>query len=192
MFIEASNDYLNELSYKDDLLVNIVDYFTEKWNDCGLMKPFIFKNDKLVDFMKKHFIHYLDRTSNELVFQSYRTASSQRLVEILKDDTIVYNKRKLDEFLFVVNKINNKKLSAFIMKEYLYSNNQNESFFGVLENYLCDYKIFSQKESSSPNLILAASYFNHKDMLDMLLKDCSVNVNEKNEKEETCLHFGTH
>ena len=31
-FIEASNEYLKDLKKKDELLVNVIDYFTEKYN----------------------------------------------------------------------------------------------------------------------------------------------------------------
>ena len=79
------------------------------------------------------------------------------------------------------------------MKEYLYNitiKNEAESFLKIAEKYSFDYKVFSDEASDTPNYALAAAYFNHKDILKWLLKNCDFDINSRNVKNETILHFG--
>ncbi len=41
--MEASNHYLEEISYQDELLINVIDYFTEKWSYHGKRNHFLIK-----------------------------------------------------------------------------------------------------------------------------------------------------
>jgi len=191
--MEASNHYLEEISYQDELLINVIDFFTEKWSYHGKAKPFSYKNEKYIEIMMKTFPHIIDEKTNEIVFQSHRMTSSQKLIELLKKEKIIINMRKLNEFIDVINKIDSKQIASNLMKEYLYNfNNKNEeeNFLKILEKYSFDYKIFSDETSDIPNYTLAAAYFNHNDILKWLLKNFNFDINSKNARSETILHFG--
>jgi hypothetical protein len=47
-------------------------------------KPFSYKNEKYIEIMMKTFPHIIDEKTNEIVFQSHRMTSSQKLIEVLK------------------------------------------------------------------------------------------------------------
>ena len=105
---------------QDELLVNVIDYFTEKYNKNrsdgteGEMKCFqahdqLLKKKEKIENMKQIFDH--SEINGKLVFKSFRETSSQ---ELEKNEKL--NKRKLNEFQFVIDKIQNEKLKFKIMK----------------------------------------------------------------------------
>ena len=190
--IEAANDYVKDSLNKDELLINVIDYFTQKWNHkrsdgtFGLKKEFIFDTkDKDVEEMAKNFPGSIKKN----VYESYRDSAPQTLKKLVGGKH-VYNKRKLNEFLSVINKISSKKLSFEIMKDYLYKNRNADNFFNVLQKFSFDYLIFSEYENESINLILPASYYGHNEILEWLVKE-GFDINGKNERKETGLHLGT-
>ena len=81
-FIQASNEYLKDFIKKDELLVNVIDYFTERYNEIksdgteGEMKSFHVhehlarKKDK-IENMKKQFVR-TESEDGKLVFKSFR------------------------------------------------------------------------------------------------------------------------
>ena len=68
-----------------------------------------------------------------MVFKSFRETSSQKLERNGK-----LNKRKLNEFQFVIDKIQNEKLKFKIMKNHLYNREDEKSFFYALQEHIFD------------------------------------------------------
>ena len=195
-FIEASNEYLKDFIKQDDLLVNVIDYFTEKYNEIrsdgteGEMKCFhvdnqLLKKKEKIENMKKIFTDYSE-INGKLVFKSFRETSSQEL-----ENNGKLNKRKLNEFQFVIDKIQNEELKFEIMKNHLYNQEDEKSFFYALQKHIF-HKYYNNQTFSSNNkikLILPACYFSHLKILEWLL-DNKHDVNDKNESKETGLHIG--
>jgi hypothetical protein len=183
---------------KDDLLMNVVDYFTEKWNEKrsngmpGQIKIFIYNKEKKIDKMKKIFL--FSQNNRHLEFKSYRQTAPQPLIRI-SDGKIAYNKRKLNEFIFVIRKFTDKTLAVNIMKDHLYDNaTSEESFFNVLQKYsfndlYYEGDIFSD-DNQQLNLLLPASYYGDTEIIEWLINEKHLNVNEKNKNQETGIHLG--
>ena len=171
----------------DKLIQNVVDYFTEKWNESK--KPFSFtKISKLKD-LKKQFPDYSE-SNGKIEFRSFRDTASQVLEQNGK-----FNKRKLNEFIFVIQKIKNSQLSFEMMKKHLYNQASNYyNFFNVLQKYAFNDRPYNGQifndQSNNLKLIFAASYFNHKLILDWLVNDQKVEINAKNCLGESALHLG--
>jgi hypothetical protein len=189
-FIEASNEYLKDYvtnEKNDKLIQNIIDYFTEEWN--LKKKSFSFKKKSKHKDLKILFADHSEK-DGIIEFKSFRGTSSQVLEYNGK-----FNKRKLNEFLFVIQKIKNKNLSFEIMKKHLYNqSNIGYNFFDVLQKYAFndrhnEGRIFTDKMNSL-KLILAASYYNHKRILDWLVHDQKMEINVKNCRDESALHLG--
>jgi hypothetical protein len=191
---------------KDELLVNVIDYFSEKYNETrsdgtkGEMKEFgvhdnLRQKKQKIETMKKLFVETVDGK-----FKSFRETSSQ---ELEKNGRM--NKRKLNEFQFVISNILDKDLALKIMKENLYSQTDEKSFFYALEKHLfkkenvsslIDYDLTFLSRAftnidTKVELILPACYFGHSDVLKWLLKNGHEDVNCLNVREETGLHLGT-
>ena len=194
-FIEASNEYLKDTINQDELLVNVIDYFTEKYNENrsdgknGKMKCFhvdkqlLKKNDK-IENMKKIFTDHLD-INGKLVFESFRETTSQELEKNEKS-----NKRKLNEFQFVINKIEDKELAFKIMKKHLYNREDEKSFFYALQKHLfANWENQKFTNTNKIKLIMPACYFGHLKILEWLL-DNQHDINDKNNNKETGLHIG--
>jgi len=157
-FIEASNEYLKDYvtnEKNDKLIQNVIDYFTEEWN--FKKKSFSFKKKSKHKDLKTLFPDHSEK-DGIIEFKSSRGTASQVLEYNGK-----LNKRKLNEFLFVIQKIKNKNLSFEIMKKHLYNQSNNDyNFFDVLQKYAFndrhnEGRIFTDKMNSL-KLILAASY----------------------------------
>ena len=179
---------------QDELLVNVIDYFTEKYNKNrsdgteGEMKYFhvhyqLLQKKEKIENMKQIFDH--SEINGKLVFKSFRETSSQ---ELEKNEKL--NKRKLNEFQFVIDMIQNEKLAFEIMKKHLYNRDDKMSFFYALQKHIFD-KYRNQRFSSNDNikLILPACYFDHLKILEWLLGN-QHDVNDKNDYNETGLHIG--
>ena len=207
-FIEASNEYLikkDELvenikepkEYfikQDELLENVIDYFTEKYNKNrsdgtnGEMKRFqghdkLLKKKEKIEKMKKDFDH--SEIKDKWEFRSFRETSSQEL-----ENNGKLNKRKLNEFQFVIDQIQNAELKFEIMKNHLYNLDDEKSYFYALQKHIFDK--WNNRRFSSNNkikLILPACYFGHLKILEWLLGN-QHDVIDKNERKETGLHIG--
>ena len=195
-FIEASNEYLKDTVIQDDLLMNVVDYFTEKWNEkrsngtSGQIKIFFYKREKKIENMKKQFV--FSHVDKQIEFKSYRQTAPQ-LLKRVHDGKTIYNKRKLHEFIFVIQKFRNKDLRFEIMKENLYTEENEQNFFNVLQNYSLsglnyEENIFSDEQNL--HLILPASYFGHTEILEWLINDKRKDFTVKNQNGESALHLG--
>ena len=160
------------------LIQNLIDYFTEKWN--SEKKSFSFKKKSKHKDLKKLFPDFSEN-NGEIEFKSYRETATQELEKNGK-----FNKRKLNEFLFVIGKIKNETLAFEIMKQHLY--NQTKHYFNVLQRYAFNREIFSK--NNDLKLILPASYYNHKKILEWLIHEQKIDINDKNERGETSLHLG--
>jgi hypothetical protein len=121
MFIEASQEYYESLftpsDLKDSILINVIDYFTEKWNELksdgqkGEMKGFILSNNKnKTKFKRKN----SDKVSQCM---SYRNSKPQK---IKKED--IKSNRKLSELLNVINMLQNREKKVELLKEHVYFN----------------------------------------------------------------------
>jgi hypothetical protein len=125
-FIEAAKEYYETIftpsDLKDKILMNIIDYFTEKWNEIksdgrnGEMKEFVLHNDKKI-------MNYFKLQKNEFnnVYSSYRNTKPQKLKNVSKISANV-SKRKLNEFLNIINMLENREKKIEILKEHIYYN----------------------------------------------------------------------
>jgi hypothetical protein len=105
-FIEASQEYYKSIfepsAEKDKLLMNVIDYFTEKWNErksdgqCGEKKQFRYKN---IEFENKTLNGFeKGKDSKEFEYLDHRNTKTQKVrMEITKKGKFefIYNKRKL-------------------------------------------------------------------------------------------------
>ena len=179
---------------QDELLVNVIDYFTEKYNKNrsdgteGEMKYFhvdyqLLQKKEKIENMKQIFDH--SEINGKLVFKSFRETSSQ---ELEKNEKL--NKRKLNEFQFVIDMIQNEKLAFEIMKKHLYNRADEKGFFYALQKHIFDsYDRRRFENNNKIKLILPACYFGHLKIVKWLL-DNHHDVNDKNDYIETGLHLG--
>ena len=133
-FIEASHEYLDgKLLSKDLLLMNVVDYFTETWNERksngenGKMKEFEYekatKNNKKLNQFKQS----IAVEAGKIVYLAYRETKSQKIRQFGEHGSIKYNKRKLSEFINVVLMLNSDRLlneKIELLKEHVYFNSE--------------------------------------------------------------------
>jgi hypothetical protein len=114
---------------KDKILMNVIDYFTEKWNEkksdgkCGELKQFRYKNiefeNKTLNGFKK------GKDPKEFEYLDYRNTKSQKVrMEITKKGKVefIYNKRKLSEFVNLINMFHCDKKKVELLKEHVYFN----------------------------------------------------------------------
>jgi hypothetical protein len=109
-FIQSiSDNYLSNLSTKeiDDILFNIIDYFTEKWNQTP--KPFV----------------HTEYVKNKLGLahaesQAIRKTKPQNIKFSDDEGNINYNHRKLNELPFFILKLNNLKTKISYLIEHVY------------------------------------------------------------------------
>jgi hypothetical protein len=169
------------------LTVNIVDYFDEKWNEIksngtnGEKKTFIYKSEKAkrMNQMKKIF-EFTENGKDEIICKSFRETAPQKPE---------YSKRKLNEFLYVVEKINSKNLQFEIMKKTLYNSNLKNSFLNGYQNYFYQLKD-KWKQNNVLNFFLTASCFGHFEILKWFIQ-LGYDVNTTNDfMKETGLHLG--
>jgi hypothetical protein len=123
-FIEASQEYYKSMfepsSKKDELLMNVIDYFTEKWNKV--------KSDGISGEMKK--FKYLIKTLNgfeknqkEFEYFDYRNTKTQKVRKQFEEDgEIFYNKRKLSEFVNLIKMLHSDENKVKLLKEHVYFN----------------------------------------------------------------------
>ena len=176
--------------------MNVVDYFTEKWNEkksngtSGQIKKFYFRKEKKIENMKKQFA--FSYVNKKIEFRSYRQTAPQLLKRVYEGN-IIYNNRKLHEFIFIIQKIKNKDLRFEIMKENLYNEENEQNFFNVLQKYSLnglntEGDIFCDEQYL--HLILPASYFGHTEILEWLINDKRKDFTVKNQNGESALHLG--
>ena len=100
-----------------------------------------------------------------------------------------YNARKLNEFLFVIEKMKNEKLSFEIMKEHLYNEvNSQDNFFNVKQNYSFNEKLFSSHNNLK--FILAASFYNHLKIIEWIADENFNAIHDVNDMHMSSIHFG--
>jgi hypothetical protein len=131
--------------------------------------------------MKKIF-EFTENGNDEIICKSFRDTAPQKLA---------HNKRKLNEFLYVIEKINSKSLQFEIMKNTIYNNsNFKNSFFDAYQNFF--YQLTDKfMQNNTLNFILPSSFFGHFDILNWLLQ-LGNDINAKNDNlKETGLHLGT-
>ncbi len=129
-FIEASQEYYKSMfetsAEKDELIMNVIDYFTEKWNEkksdgnSGKMKKFKYFLKTLNGFPK-------EKDQNDFEYLDYRNTKTQKVrKEILKNGKteIIYNKRKLSEFVNLVNMLHGDENKVELLKENVYLNSE--------------------------------------------------------------------
>jgi hypothetical protein len=179
-------EYLSEPNKKDDLLLNVLDYFTEKWNSIksdgteGLMKSFTFAKKKKIPSLKIMFPNY-ETKGDQVTFRSYRETEKQTLKIVVtakntaSEEKIIYNKRKLTEFLNIVEKLNSDELSFEILQNNIYNDS---NFLQIEQEYSGNHDIF-QSINKNPNSFLAASYYGHINILKSL-NEKKFDVAEKN------------
>ena len=122
--------------------------------------------------------------NGEVEFKSLRNTSSQAL-----ENNGRFNKRKLNEFISLLEKLKDKNLCLEMMKEHLYHRSDEQSFFNIFQKYFFNKHPYSGEifsANNNLNLVLASSYFNHLDWLQGTL----VYLNEKNQRGETSCHLG--
>ena len=191
-FIDASKEYLLEYlsneNKNDELLQNVIDYFTEKWN--FKTKSFIYKTNKKnkLEELKINFAYHeeLETIDGEkkIIFNATRETATQVLLHEGK-----YNKRKLNEFLYVIEKMKNEKLSFEIMKEHLYNKvNSQDNFFNVKQNYSFNEKLFSSHNNLK--FILAASFYNHLKIIEWIVDENFNAIHDVNDNHKFSIHFG--
>ena len=180
----------------------MIDYFTEKWNekksngDEGEQKGFVYKSDKekRINLMKKIFDHE-EISKTEIICKSYRETAPQIF------EKYSFNKIKLNEFIYAIEKIKDKKVMFEIMRKNLYTD---DSFFSVFQDYdsqsdskisplyLKDYDHYRNKFVCDRvlNFMLAASFCGHIDILEWLI-ELGHDVNSMNDcMNDTALHLG--
>jgi hypothetical protein len=125
-FIEASQEYYYSMfepsAKKDELLMNVIDYFTKKWNKV--------KSDGLSSEMKK--FKYLKKTLNgfakekdqkEFEYLDYRNTKTQKVrKDFVDNEKIIYNKRKLSEFVNLIRMLHGDENKVKLLKEHVYLN----------------------------------------------------------------------
>jgi ankyrin repeat protein len=173
--------------------MNLIDYFTEKWNEKrsdgsrGLKKPFIFETEKVkkINEMNKNFPHSI----NKHEYSAFRYTAPQILKQSY-ENKVIYNKRKLNKLIHLVNLFDSKGLSFDILISHLYQNPMSpDNFFLVLLEYSFDKKIFIDNNGNL-NFILPACYYGHIGILKWLLKDNKDMIDVKNCCGQTGLHLG--
>ena len=128
-FIEASKEYYQDLfepsPTKDSILINIVDYFREKWNErrsdgsSGEMKDFAYKKKPLYTFE-----HKKNRTA-PTEYTAFRLTKAQKIEsEIRKGNKVVkvYNKRMLNEFIGIILMFHDNNLKVELLLKHVYLN----------------------------------------------------------------------
>ena len=97
-------DLFRPSELRDSLLMNIIDYFIEKWNKTP-----------------KPYRHSIDGASREI--SSVRLTKPQIMeseVTINNAKVIYFNRRKLDELYGIIQHINDYKLKLFALKHFVY------------------------------------------------------------------------
>ncbi len=177
-------------------MVNVIDYFTERYNKTrsdeieGEMKSFyvhdqLLKKNEKIENMKNKFSHTRS-VDGKLVFKAFRETCSQDLEKNEKS-----NKRKLNEFQFVIGKIQNEDLAFEIMKKHLYNRADEKCFFYALNKHLFGSRslIKFTDTNNEVKLILPACYFGHLNILEWLLNN-NHDINGKNVHGKTGVHLG--
>jgi hypothetical protein len=132
-FIEASQEHYKSMfepsAEKDKILMNVIDYFTEKWNEkksdgqCGEKKQFRYKT---MEFEKKTLNGFQkEKDQNKFEYLDYRNTKSQKVrKEIMKNGKteIIYNKRKLSEFINLIKMLHGDEKKVELLKEHVYFN----------------------------------------------------------------------
>ena len=146
-FIEASQDHCQEYFVKskinkDELLRNVIDYFTEKWNQVksdgskGEEKPFMYKkseNHPEPEFkqIKERLEKKFKKTGNADEYLAFRGTKAQKIktekrIEESgregKGRMVSYNKRKLNELLNVILMLNDDLVKVDLLKRHVYLN----------------------------------------------------------------------
>lgn len=115
--------------------------------------------------------------NGEIEFKSFRDTASQ----ILKKNGR-FNKRKLNEFIFVIENLKDENLGFEIMKEILYNHSNEDNFFNVYQRHVSQMNPYEQilfRENNNLKLVLAASYFNHISILKWLKDEQNMSINVK-------------
>ena len=115
-FIEASQEYYSTLfqksETKDKILMNVINYFTEKWNkEKGQMKEFSFCNKILNNF---------DKNLTNGNYMAYRNTKPQEMRVNCENGGIIYNHRKLNEFVNVIKMLQDKEKKIELLKDHVY------------------------------------------------------------------------
>jgi hypothetical protein len=196
---------------QDEILMNVIDYFTEKWNEKksngtkGEMKPFefnIIKPDKIKKMVQ---IFDWSLSNDQIIFKSYRNTADQSLKETC-DGKVIYNKRKLNEFLFVIDKLKDGQKRFQILKEFVYNEtiDTDNSFFHVQNQYLYNERSLNSLNNNENSLnslygflkgnqifpLFPAAFYNHKEIILSILNNKNFDINERNSLSSSALHFG--
>jgi hypothetical protein len=107
--------------------MNVIDYFTEKWNEkksdgqCGEKKQFRYKN---IEFEKKKLNGFeKGKDQKEFEYLDYRNTKTQKVRKYLVDDNkTIYNKRKLSEFVNLINMLHDDENKVELFKKHIYFN----------------------------------------------------------------------
>ena len=152
--------------------------------------PEIQQRQKKVDSLKNYFS---PSNKNEKLMQSYRDTSSQTLKLFIYESTDPknqkwkLNKRKLSEFLNLVEKNSCKEKLNKILEESVYNNpNSKNNFIRILEEYKFEKGYFTNE--TSLNVIIPAAYFGHADIIEQFLKPET--IDEMSGKGYTGLYLG--
>ena len=153
------------------------------------MKPFQFTIERPEKMQKMKKCFKYKEINNQIIFESYRDTASQKLVNRQN----LYNKRKLNEFIYVIDKIKNRDLRFEILKEHVYDDSDQkrdleESFFHGQRQY----QYYDNGFIKGNDLIhlLPASFYGHMEIFEWIFKSKGGDINVKNSVKVTPLHFG--
>lgn len=151
------------------------------------MKSFSFNKNKKFkqlerDFPDDHKVKTIDG-KKVIILKSLLHTAPQTLEQNGK-----FNKRKLNEFQFVIEKLKDETLKYNIMKKHLYNTINGQNFFEVLQKYSFNAEL--SDENGKFKLILNAAYYNHKRIIEWLIDEQPNCINNKNKNGENSLHLG--
>ena len=129
LFTEAAKEYYESnfepSTLRDRLILNIVDYFTEKWCETksnekpGELKGFVTKKKKL-NLKFKSIQH-----GKRMEYLAYRNTKPQRIRyhrQLENGEFIYYNQRKLNELPYLICMLNDNFKKIELLKEHIFYN----------------------------------------------------------------------
>ena len=133
-FIESSYEVYNDIfepsAKRDELLFNIIDYFTEKWNErrsdgtAGLKKPFKYSDRVRAKKLERSGLEITDELKEKLSgSEAYRNTKAQKSVFKYGTNEFqlkIYNHRKLNELLPIILKLHNNRNKVEALKHFIY------------------------------------------------------------------------
>jgi len=150
-FIEISNEiYITNLKQneKDDIIMNLIDYFTEKWNIEE--KPFVYRDYKEPEYL---FVNKEKRNTKE------------QTIKKLINNKLVYNKRKLNELPGLIIKLSNSNEKFNLLNIEIYSNYE----FMQAKAHFKDFHFLIESNKQIENYLLSLNNPNGHDLNDLLI-----------------------